>query len=470
MLRSVRRQGNRGPVMRFGAAVAVIGVLGSVGPLPLATADDAGPPAISSAQDLLAAIQGGRLLGVPPLPDVIAGSAADLASPEFWSNYVREVVTNNKVLLPIPIDVVKPDVVLPHAPVASGGYVSALPSAPIDLLGVTYEWAGGTKTVADFLHDTGTDVIEFAHNGTLVAQYFANGWSDGTAHQAWSTTKSFVSTLVGIALDQHLIASLDDPIETYVPDLAGTAWQGVTIRNVLEMRSGVHWDEHTEELTQNTQVEEWIELALDYYTDGRSGKTRNEFLRSLPRSEPPGERFNYNSANTQVLAWMLESIYHQPFDQVLSQQLWQPAGMEASADIMTDRVGAAVASEELFARPRDFVRLGELMRNGGRTPDGRGIVSEQWITAATTGMKPASDAGDDTVGGYGFQWWSGATPDGFQANGFQGQYITVAPSACVTGVRLAHTLQFSTELKFAGQGNDEWHALYRAVLARLGGC
>ncbi|QVI23973.1 serine hydrolase [Nocardia tengchongensis] len=152
------------------------------------------------------------------------------------------------------------------------------------------------------------------------------------------------------------------------------------------------------------------------------------------------------------------------------QQLWQPAGMEASADIMTDRVGAAVASEELFARPRDFVRLGELMRNGGRTPDGRRIVSEQWIAAATTGMKPASDAGDDTVGGYGFQWWSGATPDGFQANGFQGQYITVAPSACVTGVRLAHTLQLSTDLKFAGQGNDEWHALYRAVLARLGGC
>ncbi|MEU1205639.1 serine hydrolase domain-containing protein [Nocardia sp. NPDC005825] len=468
MLRSVRRHGNRGRLIRFGAITATTTVLALGGPFPAATADP-GPRPIADATDLLAAIQGGRLLGVPPLRDVIAGSAASLSSPEFWSNYVREILVNNKVLLPIPIDVVKPDVALPHAPIAAGA-AAALPQAPVDLLGVTYEWAGGTKTVADFLNDSGTDAVEFAHRGSLVAQYFANGWSDDTAHQAWSTTKSFVSTLVGIAVDQHLIASLDDPIEHYLPELTGTAWQGATVRNLLEMRSGIRWDEHTAELSQNTQVTQWIEMSLDYYTDGGSGKTRDEFLKSLPADRAPGVAFNYSSADTQVLAWMLESVYHQPFNQVLSEQLWQPVGMEAPGDIMTDRTGAAIASEALFARPRDFVRLGELMRSGGRTPEGRQVVSPGWVTAATTGMKPASDAGDTTVGGYGFQWWSGATPDGFQANGFQGQYITVAPSDCVTGVRLAHTVQLSTDGEFAGQGNDEWHALYRAVLARLGGC
>ncbi|MFD7845371.1 hypothetical protein ACFV4K_20855 [Nocardia sp. NPDC059764] len=111
-----------------------------------------------------------------------------------------------------------------------------------------------------------------------------------------------------------------------------------------------------------------------------------------------------------------------------------------------------------------------LLRTGGRTPEGRQVVSPQWVTAATTGMKPASDAGDATVRGYGFQLWSGATPDGLQANGFQSQYITVAPSDCVTGVRPAHTLQLSTDGEFAGQGNDEWHALHRTVLAWMGGC
>ncbi|MBL1080204.1 beta-lactamase family protein [Nocardia sp. 2] len=379
-------------------------------------------------------------------------------------------MVNDSVLLPLPIDVVKPDVVLPHAPVAAGGTVSALPYEPVDLLGVSYEWAGRTKTVGDFLNETATDVIEFAHNGRLVAQYFANGWSADVAHQAWSTTKSFVSTLVGIALDQGLISSVEDPIERYIPELAETAWQGVTLRNLLEMRSGVHWDEHTSELSQNTQVLQWVDLALDYFTDGSAGQTRNEFLRSLPRAEPQGVRFNYNSANTQVLAWLVESVYGQPFNQVLSEQLWQPAGMEAGADIMTDRTGAAIASEALFAVPRDFVRFGEFMRTGGSTPDGRRIVSARWVAAATTDMKPAHDAGDHAEGGYGFQWWNGATPDGFQANGFQGQYITVAPSECLTGVRLAHTLQVTTDLDFAGQGKEEWHALYRAVMDRLGGC
>ncbi|MEU6587381.1 serine hydrolase, partial [Nocardia sp. NPDC046763] len=162
--------------------------------------------------------------------------------------------------------------------------------------------------------------------------------------------------------------------------------------------------------------------------------------------------------------------YGQPFNEILAQQLWQPAGMEASADIMTDRTGSAVASEELFARPRDFARFGELMRNGGSTPDGRRIVSGEWVTAATATLLPATDAGDTEPGGYGYQWWSGATPDGFQANGFQGQYITVSPAGCLTGVRLAHTVQFNGEGDFAGQGNAEWHALYRAVLQELGGC
>lgn len=442
-------------------------VIGGAG--PAAHADVAAAP-VAGASEFLAAVQGGKLLGLPPLPELAAGAAATYASPDYWANYVREVVSNNTILLPLPVDVVKPDLVLPHAPVAAGGYVSALPEAPAELGSVTYEWAGATKTVADFVRDSGTDAIEFVHNGVLVGEYFANGWSAGTAHNGWSTTKSFVSTLVGIAIDQGRVRSVADPIEVYVPELSGTAWQGVTIENLLRMRSGVHWDEHTEELGENTQVLQWIDLALDYYTDGQAGQTRNEFLKSLPRVEPQGTRFNYNSANTQVLAWLVESVYHQPFHQVLSEQLWQPAGMAAGADIMTDRTGAAIASQALFAQPRDFARLGELLRNGGRTPEGRQVVSAGWVAAATTGMLPAKDAGDTEVGGYGYQWWNGATPDGFQANGFQGQFITVSPAACLTGVRLAHTLQLSTELEFGGQGKAEWHAVYRAVLDRLGGC
>ncbi|MEU6587523.1 hypothetical protein, partial [Nocardia sp. NPDC046763] len=185
------------------AVIALIGVQGSAA---TASADaPADPPA--DAASLLAAAQGGRLLGVPPLSSLAAGAAAELSSPEYWWNYVHEAVDDNTILFPVPADVVKPDVVLPHAHIAAGTAVSALPAEPIDLRGVTYQWAGRTKTVGDFLNDTETDAIEFVHQGTLVAGYFANGWSPEDAHQAWSMTKSFVSTVVGIAIDQRRIHS-----------------------------------------------------------------------------------------------------------------------------------------------------------------------------------------------------------------------------------------------------------------------
>ncbi|MFT4044858.1 MAG: serine hydrolase, partial [Gordonia sp. (in: high G+C Gram-positive bacteria)] len=164
-----------------------------------------------------------------------------------------------------------------------------------------------------------------------------------------------------------------------------------------------------------------------------------------------------------VLAWLVESVYDEPLADVLSRQLWQPMGMEAPANIVTDRTGAALGSQGLYAVPRDFARLGELFRRGGITADGERVLSEEWVRLATTGMLPARDADDTVDVGYGFQWWSGATPDGFQANGFLGQFITVSPDARLTGVRLAHTLQLTRRLRFGGQGKAEWQTLFRAV-------
>ncbi|WP_162140686.1 serine hydrolase domain-containing protein [Jongsikchunia kroppenstedtii] len=449
--------------------------MSALSPTAVAAARPSHPAAprvsVGSAQTLLAAAQGGQLLGVPPLPDLVAGAAAKFSTPEYWNNWVHEALQHNKFLLPDSVDPVKPDVFLPHSEIAAGPTVSPLPVAPVDLRDVTYQYDGRTKTVGDFLNDAETDSISFVHNGKLVAQYFANGWNLSEQHQAWSVTKSFVSAAVGIALDQRRIASLDDPINKYIPELNRTAWQGTTIRNILEMRSGIKWDEEAQQLQDNTQFMEWINLGLYQYSNGRLGMDRNNYLRSLPRVEPQGARFSYDSANPQVLAWMLEKLYHQSFADVLSDQLWKPLGMEAPAYIMTDSTGAAVASEELFARPNDLARFGEMMRNGGVNTQGRRILSAAYVQASTTGMKQgAKDTGDAPAGGYGYQWWQGPTPDSFQANGFQGNYITVQPSQCLTGVRLGHTAAFDSNGNFADQANPEWSAVFRAVAARLGGC
>jgi len=165
-----------------------------------------------------------------------------------------------------------------------------------------------------------------------------------------------------------------------------------------------------------------------------------------------------------VLAWLAETVYGKPFNAVISEKLWIPTGMQGDARMMTDRAGDAYASQGLYARIFDLARFGELFRNGGRTPDGRQVVSSSWVRESTA-MTSVSR------GRYAYQWWSGEVPGGFKASGFQGQKISVSPAHCLTGVRLSHTLGANLSNGFAVEmGADEWGAAYRAVAARLGGC
>jgi CubicO group peptidase (beta-lactamase class C family) len=468
---TVSRLRSRSTAVRLLTAVSLL-TAGAVA-LPAS----AGAPALSAEQvvvdQLLEPAQAwldGPVVGLPPAEDVVLGRLQVLMDPAYWTNYVNEALVNGALILPSPIDVVRPEMYLPTVPVAAGKTASALPVVERDLSGVTYEWKGRTKTLSEFVTTTETDAVTFLHNGAVVDELYANGWNAETEHQPWSVTKSFVSALVGIAVDEKRVRSLQHPIEAYIPELAGTAWEGTTLQNLLEMESGVHWDEGTPVLAVNTQVQQWVQLALDLHTDGQLGQTRNEFLASLPRVAEQGTEFRYNSGNTQVLAWMLEKVYGRPFNEIISEKLWKPAGMAADAKVMTDRVGDAVASQGLYSRIHDLARFGELFRNDGRTPAGTRVVSKRWVRESTT-MNAISQ------GQYAYQWWAGATPKGYEASGFEGQKITVAPESCVTGVRLAHQLGADTRPGddttpgFAVEmGGEEWTTVYRAVLEELGGC
>ena len=405
------------------------------------------------------------IVGVPGVADVVAGRTEVMTDPAFWTQIVGNLLVSGTVVLPTPVDIVKPEAFLPTALVRNGPYVWPLARREVDLSGVRYEWQGRQKSLRDYMRSTETDIVGFLRGGEIVTDMYANGWSADVRHQPWSVTKSFVSAVVGVALDEGRIGSVEDPIDRYIGELRGTAWEGTTIRNLLEMESGVHWDEDTPVLAVNTQVQQWIQAALDLYTDGRYGQGRNAFLKSLPRVAPQGTRFSYNSGNTQVLAWLTETVYGKPFVEVISEKLWIPTGMAGDARMLTDRVGDAIASQGLYARVFDLARFGELFRNGGRTPDGRQVVSTRWVRESTT-MTGLSG------GRYAYQWWTGATPEGYQASGFQGQKITVSPANCLVGVRLGHTLgaNLSSGSFKVEMGADEWATAYRAVAARLGGC
>ncbi|CAA9369748.1 MAG: hypothetical protein AVDCRST_MAG47-1086 [uncultured Nocardioidaceae bacterium] len=404
----------------------------------------------------------GPIVGTPPPEDAVQG----WTDPDYWSSYVHDA-TNGDVNVPYPVDPVKPEAYLPNVTVKDGSYVASLPVAHRDLSDVTYTYNGQTKTIKQFVRTTRTDQVVLVHDGVVIGEFYANGFTAKTRHQAWSVTKTFVAAVVGIAHDEGLISSLQDPIEKYVPRLRGTEWEGVSIKDILQMESGVHWDEGTPVLAVNTQVEQWRDLAIDLYTEGAAGKTRNEFLATLPSmGYEPGTRFAYNSGNTQVLAWMTERLYGTTFEKVLARKLWRPMGAKHEAVMTSDRVGGVVASHGLFARPLDFARFGELLRNGGKTSDGKRVLPRGWVDAMTT-MTKVSD------GQYGLQTWAHpiAAPDAFSASGFQGQKITVMPSDCITAVRTSHA--FGADLR-DGAGTEffaeEWQTMLRAVADALGGC
>jgi CubicO group peptidase (beta-lactamase class C family) len=418
----------------------------------------------------------GPIVGMPPPDQLVLGRMDVWMNPVYWSTWVQEALLNGNVQIPAPTDIVRPEIWTPNVAVASDpAYISPLPTALRDTSQMTYEWGGATKTVADFVATTETDGIVWVLNGALVDEIYNNGYTAETRHQPWSVTKTFIAATVGIARDEGLIPDLQAPIESYIPELAGTAWEGVTIENILQMESGVHWDEDTPVLAQNTQVEQWVQVALDYYTQGQLGQTRNEFLAALPKSYEQGTQFRYNSGNTQVLAWMLEKLYGKTYNQIIEEKIWKPMGAWGDARMIADREGGVIASQGLYARPRDFARFGEVMRNFGLNSDGRRILPADWV-AAMTAMTSVS------AGRYGYQTWASPAGAGaYQASGFQGQKITVVPDQCLTAVRTAHSFGldyrdgddpldpdaygFSTNFSA-----DEWNAVVAAVAQQLGGC
>ncbi|MGJ8669446.1 MAG: serine hydrolase domain-containing protein [Oceanococcus sp.] len=416
----------------------------------------------------------GPIVGMPPLDQLLLGRMDVWMNPVYWSTWVQEAILNGNIQLPAPTDVVRPEIWTPNVDVANGEYISPLPMAVQDISQLTYEWDGATKTVADFVATTETDMINFLVDGVLIGEIYNNGYTFETRHQPWSVTKTFVAATVGMAFEEGLIADLQEPIENYIPDLVGTAWESVTIENILQMESGVHWDEGTPILLVNTQVEQWVQVALDYYSQGQLGQTRNEFLMSLPKVYEQGTEFRYNSGNTQVLAWMLENLYGKPYNEIIAEKLWQPMGAWGDAKMIADREGSVLASQGLYARAYDFARFGEVLRNGGVNSDGVRLLSQEWVQTMVT-MTEVSD------GGYGYQTWASTAGEGaYKASGFEGQKITVVPKQCVTAVRMAHSFgleyrngEFTDPNAYGFTTNfsaNEWAAMVKALSEQIGGC
>jgi CubicO group peptidase (beta-lactamase class C family) len=252
------------------------------------------------------------------------------------------------------------------------------------------------------------------HDGRLRLERYGLGFDGGGRWTSFSVAKSFTSTLVGAALRDGYIKSMDDKVSTYIPEMKGSAYDDVSIRQLLTMTSGVRWIERFDDPNadvakfNNHQPEPGVEALVSY-------------LRRLPRAAPPGTRFNYSTGETNLAGILVGNATGKPLAQYLSEKIWVPAGMEQQATWILSKTGKEIGGCCIQAAARDYARFGLFILDGARDK-GKSVVPEGWLGEATT-QRVGIGVPDR---GYGYMWWTYA--DGsFAARGIFGQGIFIDP-------------------------------------------
>ena len=316
-----------------------------------------------------------------------------------------------------------------------------LERAPVDLASLRYEFAGASYDLAHFLEHNRTNALLVLKDGKIVQEIYRNGADEQSRFISFSVGKSFTSSLVGLAVDRGLLPSLDVPVSTYVPKLKGSGYDGATVRDLMQMSSGVkmneNYDIHSSEpnLFAEGIYQSWFSEAVRF----------SDFAATLEQASPPGTVFNYNTFDTQVLGSVLEGATGQRFTEFLGEALWRPLGMESDLLMTMDSAGddrEALAGGGYLMTLQDFGRFGQMMLNGG-VADGRRIHPHAWVDEATQAdpARPFLQVGaidDDGVRvGYQHQWWLFPKGD-YSAEGVFGQYIYLMPRHKLVIVKLSY--------------------------------
>jgi CubicO group peptidase (beta-lactamase class C family) len=346
----------------------------------------------------------------------------------------------------------------PHSTMPAAASPQKFPQAARLQLPPSFSHQGQTYETQAFLETTDTAALLVLKNGEII---YENYWLTGGPNVNWlsmSVAKSFVSATLGIAVDEGFVKSIEQPITDYVPSLAGSAYDGVRIKDILQMSSGARWNEDYSD--PDSDVMRFAEIfAL--------GGSLNEFTATLQRQRPPGTFNQYNSADTQALAMLISQATGRSLTDYMTEKLWLPMGPENDAYWMLDAEGVEMAFGGLNATARDYAKLGELFRLKGRR-DGRQIVPEAWVHASITPDAPHLMAGNnpnsDYPMGYGLQWWVPEGTEGeFSAIGVYNQFIFVNPTRDTVIVKLSANNAYATDEEIAGDSELATFSLFRAM-------
>ena len=314
----------------------------------------------------------------------------------FWSQPQRDAAFRALDRLPV---------LAKWSVVPAGGVPLPLPLGPPLKLALDVDaYMAGQRSAA----------VLVVHDGKLRLERYGLDFDRSGRWTSFSVAKSITSTLVGVAIRDGYIRSMDDKVSAYIPQMKGSAYDDVSIRQLLTMTSGIRWNEDYADPASDVarfnkhQPEEGVGAIVSY-------------LRRLPREVPAGTRWHYSTGETNLVGILVSEATKKPLAAYLSEKIWQPAGMEQPATWILSRTGKEISGCCIQAATRDFARFGLFILNGARI-NGQGIVPEGWLEEATT-----ERTGIDRPGrGYGYLWWTYA--DGsFAARGIFGQGIFIDP-------------------------------------------
>jgi CubicO group peptidase (beta-lactamase class C family) len=310
-----------------------------------------------------------------------------------------------------------------------------------------------TKAFLDF---TLTDALIVIQNDTVRHESYSNGFKVDDHHISWSMSKSVVSALLGIAIGEGKIKSIEQTVTDYLPDFAATGYDQVRIKDLLQMSSGVGFNEDYGDFNSD------INVMGRYFA---LGMPMADFAKTLKRERTPGTYNHYVSIDTQVLGMILVKATGVSITEYMKDKLWSAIGAESEAYWIVDKAGMEFALGGLNVTARDYAKLGQLFLDTGKW-QGRQIISRDWVLASITpdaphvmpGKRPDAELAD----GYGFQWW---IPEGtkgeFNAQGIYDQFIYIDPKSKMVIVKLSSNYHFKNDKKRI------FHALEIALFRKI---
>lgn len=305
--------------------------------------------------------------------------------------------------------------------IARGGTVQELPRADIQLQDLVVHSRGMEFDLTDYLSRNRVAGLLLLKRGRIALEHYDLGIDAGTRWISMSMAKSVSTTLVGAAIHDKLIGGVDEQLTRYLPELRGTSYDGVSIRHLLQMTSGVHWDDtHTDPRSERRRM---LELQI-----AQQPGAIMKYLANQPRIAAPGSVWNYSTGETHVVGALVHAATGLWCADYLSQKIWSKVGMQSEATWWLEASGGLeVAGSGINATLRDYARFGLFMANDG-VIGGERVLPEGWIVEATQPRQVGNARVD-----YGYMWWPVARPNGsfadgaFSARGIFGQYLYINP-------------------------------------------